>query len=321
MDTKDRAAVVIRLRETLLANANPTGGWGYYAGKRSRIEPTGWALLALAEASEQDAGAWQRFLAPHLQFLTACQRADGLLVDQPGAPPNFAANGVAACTLAHLTKGGDSGLLARLLDAIVSSKGVAFRESLTDTAVAAAKRLIGGKRPAQSAQNNTLQAWPWIPDTFSWVEPTSWCLLALKKTRWGRRDAESRIREADELLINRICATGGWNYGNAAVLGQDLRPYVQTTAVGLIALQNRRNDAAVNRTVKYLDRVRRTETSGMALGLAAVSLRLCGLPVDDVEEELGKDFERAERLGNFQTLAMMLYALSADRHGARAFRV
>ena len=30
-------------------------------------------------------------------------------------------------------------------------------------------------------QNNALQAWPWLEGTFSWVEPTSYCLLALKR--------------------------------------------------------------------------------------------------------------------------------------------
>jgi hypothetical protein len=38
--TTDRTALGVRLREGLVAAASPAGGWAYYAGKSSRIEPT-----------------------------------------------------------------------------------------------------------------------------------------------------------------------------------------------------------------------------------------------------------------------------------------
>ena len=85
----DRSTLLARLGQRLLTAANRTGGWPYYGGKSSRIEPTGWALLALAGTSEQDAAAWQKFATVHLQFLAARQRADGLLVEHSEAPPNF----------------------------------------------------------------------------------------------------------------------------------------------------------------------------------------------------------------------------------------
>ena len=44
-------------------------------------------------------------------------------------------------------------------------------------------------------------------------------------------------REAVGLLRARQCADGGWNFGNASVYDVDLRGYAQTTAMGLIALQ------------------------------------------------------------------------------------
>jgi hypothetical protein len=299
----DRTAHVARLRQRLVASANQSGGWGYYAAKSSRIEPTSWALLALDGTSDQDSGGWQTLAAPHVQFLAACQRGDGLFVDRPQLPPNFTANGAAACALAHLGPERDSPLLARLLDGIVSIKGVAITAP-------------------DARQDNSLQAWPWIPDTFSWVEPTSWCLLALKKARPHHRDAtEARIQEAEKLLVNRVCRNGGWNYGNAIAFGQDLRPYVPTTAVGLMALQDRAADPAVKLTLAYLERARLTEASAMALGLTAISLRLHGRPAADVEERLAGDVERAERVGNLQTLAMALYAISAEQHQVRAFRV
>jgi hypothetical protein len=293
---------VIPLRQILTAEANPSGGWGYYAGKSSRIEPTSWALLAVAETWDSDPAAWQTFARPHLQFLKTCQRADGLLLEYPQAPPNLSANGLAACVLAHLSGDRDDPVLSRLLEGIVSIKGVAVDTS-------------------DPRQNNQLQGWPWIPDTFSWVEPTSWCALALKKTRSRTRGAAARIEEADRLLVNRSCDGGGWNYGNASTLAQDLRPYVSTTALGLIALQDRRADPVVARSLSYLDRVRLNEPSAMALALTSVCLRLYRLPADDVEKRLADDVDRAERLGNLQSLAMALYGVSAPQHEARALRV
>jgi hypothetical protein len=161
-----------------------------------------------------------------------------------------------------------------------------------------------------------------MPDTFSWVEPTCWCTLALKKTRTHpRAGAESRIAEAEKLLLNRSCSVGGWNAGNASAMGQDLRPYVPTTALGLMAMQDRRSEPVVVRTVEYLRASRLAEPSALALALTALSFRIFDLPADDVESRLVNGADRAERLGNLQTLAMMLYALSAPTHGAGALRV
>jgi hypothetical protein len=291
-------AAASRLQDALTGSANPGGGWPYYAGKRSRIEPTCWALMALA-ASAADPAEWLRTAAPHFEWLGHAQRPDGLLVDAVDAPVNFTSNGLAACALGRLGGAVD---LARLLDAIVAAKGVSVNES-------------------DGRQNNRLQGWPWMSDTFSWIEPTCLCVLALKQSGRERAGAEARIAEANELIVNRMCESGGWNYGNASVIGQDLRPYVPTTALALIALQDRANTAAVERSLAWLRAARLKEASATALSLAAIGLRLYGQPVDDVERHLTDDIDRAMRVGNLHALAMMLYALTADRHHASGFRL
>jgi hypothetical protein len=301
----DVSALVARLRQRLMGEASPTGGWPYYPGKQSRIEPTAWALLAVTETWPGDSATRQQFIDLHVRFLASCQRTDGLLTEQQPTSINFTANGLSACATASLLGDGSSSFLRRLTDGLVGAKGVAL-----------------SAQDPNSNQDNRLQGWPWIPDTFSWVEPTAWCLLALKKTRaLGTSDASlSRIREAEKLLANRSCKSGGWNYGNATVFGQDLRAYVPTTAAGLMALQDRRGDPAVSNALAFLEGARLKETSGMALALTAVALRLYEQSTSDVEERLVEIIGRAERSGNLQTLAMALYALSGDRHGAKAFR-
>src|SRR5262245_20486520 len=76
------------LREYVLANANADGGWAYYAGKSSRLEPTCWAVLALADSAASRANA----------FVAKCQQTTGWLVEDPHWPVNIGFNGLAAFT-------------------------------------------------------------------------------------------------------------------------------------------------------------------------------------------------------------------------------
>ncbi len=94
-----------------------------------------------------------------------------------------------------------------------------------------------------------------------------------------------------------------------------------TTALGLMALADRRADPIVGRGIEFLQRSRLHERSGMALALTALCLRVHGLPGDDVEHALADDIARVNRLDNLHVIAMVLYALSGERHGAAAFTV
>ena len=123
------------------------------------------------------------------------------------------------------------------------------------------------------------------------------------------------------MLANRACHDGGWNYGNAVVFGQDLRPYVPTTALGLMALQDRAGDAVVQQSIATLTRQRLNERSAFALSLAAIALRLHGAAAADVEAALGESTERADRRGNLQAMAMAAYALASADHHLDALRV
>jgi hypothetical protein len=133
--------------------------------------------------------------------------------------------------------------------------------------------------------------------------------------------AAARIAEADRMLIDRACVGGGWNFGNSVVLGQDLRPYIATTALALLALQDRRADPVVDRGWTYLREHRLDESSGLALALTAICCRIYGAPAADVEARLRDLAARTAFLGNLHVLAMAAYALAADSHGAKAFRV
>ncbi len=115
-------------------------------------------------------------------------------------------------------------------------------------------------------------AWGWTSDARSLTEPTARVLLAVNVLTPD--DAATR-REAEGLLLARQCADGGWNFGNASVYDVDLRGYAQTTAMGLIALQNGR-PAVVARAFGFLRGNWRLEPGGLSVAQALVAYRLHG---------------------------------------------
>jgi hypothetical protein len=298
--SRDRG--LTRMIETLVTGANPSGGWAYYPGHASRLEPTCWALLALL-AQPSTAGS---DMSAHRDFLLRSRRSDGLLLEHAVGEenrPNLAFNGLLALLLLAERHLASDTVRTALLSALVASKGVQVPAS------------------PFNRQDNTLQGWAWIDASFSWVEPTCWCLLALKKASSVSPGAGDRIRDGERLLVDRCCAAGGWNYGNANMLGQDLRPYVSTTALALLAMQDQRHEPCVVRSLDYLVRHRLSEESAMALALTLISFRVLGVPTEDVEGRLLSQWDRTAFLGNHHLIAIALYSLTGGPSVDAAFRV
>ena len=271
------------LRDRLRAGRNADGGWGYYAGKASRLEPTCWALLAMPDADPAVLAAWP---------VTA-----GLLRERMDGEVNFAFHALALTTLAargiEHSAGTDT-----LATALEHAKGIALDPSTINR------------------QNNQLQGWSWIPGTFSWVEPTAWALLALRRRQVAGKGVEAaRLMEAETLLIDRCCAQGGWNYGNSNMLGKDLRPYVPTTAMALLALQ-KKPYPAVTSSVAYLERAATSEASASALSLAMIALAAHGRETGAVRERLLAQIDHTIGLGHQLGMAMALHTLNADKPDA-----
>jgi hypothetical protein len=290
---------VASLASRLLSGASPDGGWPYYAGKASRIEATCWALLALGR---NDAAGLAPQLARHLTFLTEFQQPAGLVVESGNGVANFAWNGLTLLTLHAFSDRADRLAADRLRAGLIAARG----ERIENAA-------------ANLGQNNGLQAWSWMAGTFSWVEPTALCLLALKQA--GRAEAAERIREAEAVLFDRVCPTGGWNYGNATMLGQDLRAYVPTTALALLALQDRPDQPIVDLSLAWLEARATSETSALALSLAAICLAVYRRPFDHVRAAIETQQAHTDFLGNHHLMAMALYAMTIPAHEARDFRL
>jgi hypothetical protein len=279
----DSAAVVLACRERLESARTRDGGWGYAPGRGSRIEPTALALLALRAVGARPSG----------DVLTRWSWSRDLLVDPQSGEVNVAHNGQAA--LAALALGLEA-VAARLHSGLVRLKGDRLDQD------------------GHTRQDNSLQGWPWVSGTFSWVEPTAWCLLAVKRRAVAHPtlDAAARIIEAERLLRDRACVGGGWNYGNSQVLGTPLAAYVPTTALALLALATPQRDRIVDRSVRFLEAHRVSEPSAFALALARLALVRHGGTIDGIDEAIHAAWRADAFLDNVVTTALVVLALSGE---------
>jgi hypothetical protein len=272
------------LANLLSAGRNADGGWGYYRHKKSRLEPTCWAVLALA-VLEPGVGT----------ALAHWPTREGLMLERAGGDANYGFHGLALLVLHAVALQHRQGNLT-LVDGLQRVRGVSLEPSPINR------------------QDNSIQGWSWIDDTFSWVEPTAWCLLALKTCaqKWQAHIDPVRIRDAERLLVDRSCRGGGWNYGNSNMLGKDLMPYVPTTAVTLLALRDRSSEPVVTEGLTFLERHATSERSAMALALAARALRAHGRDTSAVRAALRNQLPITAALGNHAAAAAALYALTND---------
>ncbi|HET6790081.1 MAG TPA: prenyltransferase/squalene oxidase repeat-containing protein [Actinomycetota bacterium] len=131
--------------------------------------------------------------------------------------------------------------------------------------------------------------WGWTRGSASWVEPTARALWALRVAR----PSSDRIDDAVDLLRDRACVGGGWNYGNREVLGEELTPFAQTTAIALVGLQNLDPELEM-RGLGVLRRLWRVESAGgLSLATAVAAFRTHG--ASEEAERVGASLRRLVR--------------------------
>jgi uncharacterized protein (DUF362 family) len=212
---------------TLASLAHADGGWGYAPGQPAHLEPTCFALLALAPEAA-------RFRAAFDAGLAALQRragADGFYRLERGRPEAVWPTSLALFTQTVLGVNPDG--CARSTAALLTLRG----------------RPDEGRDEGVHDIDTKLIGWPWAENTFSWVEPTAWAILALRRA--GQAD-NPRVAEGTKLLLDRTLENGGVNYGNRNVLGRPLEPLPGPTALLLLALQGRDDEPRVQKSLAYL---------------------------------------------------------------------
>jgi hypothetical protein len=292
----------------ILDAQNRDGGWGFLQGKRSNTESTSLCLLALESLGEERPAA---NIKRALDWLMQRQRPEGgwslndeitdaswttaLAIIALSRFPEHRKQTTGAALWLLKQEGRTPGVLAQLVSAFAAHKNAV-------------------------ALNPDLKGWPWAPRTFSWVEPTSYALIALKQNRsyLDGTNVEERIHQGELMIYDRMCDGGGWNYGNSKVFGEALWPYPDVTAVALIALQDYKVRQANQEALRALRRMMQETDSGLSLCWATICLSIYGDETHDWKRRTRNRFATTGFLGETKTLALSVIALLND---AKAFRV
>ena len=276
---------VVAIRDAAIARlvANPIGGYNADSPKSS--EPIAWASIALSDAGKSEAA---RQGAEWLADIQAKDGSVGVTADDP--------------TPAWPTS------LALLAWAKVDRKKYADRIKRAAEWALAQKPWLGVESD-DSADDPSIPGWSWAADTYSWLEPTAFFVLGLREAGY---DNEPHARDGVRMLVDRLLPSGGANYGNTVVLGQELLPHVQPTGILTMALAGETIESErYGRTLDYLATAALEPTGTASLCYAILGLAANGRPVDHFTTWLGEAWQRAEKGGGVYKRALVTMAAHA----------
>ena len=283
------------------------GGWSH-CGAQFGTEPTSLALLALHSSSSASTVPRQE-----LEPLLACQRPNGLwpAVGNGTAGVSFWASAMAVNTLMIL--GAAPETFAGALDSLVHCRPLEASWLV---------RLKFRLSDRQVRFDPTKYGWAWVPDTVSWVVPTSMALITLERAkRQGLirgSELQKRLRLGVEMLLDRACPEGGWNAGNAVVYGVPLRPHVDATALALAALRAHHNLPIVRDSLTWiLNRIDCASPYSLAWVILAAAAyketRSDVAPALDVaRDRLAALVDDPQKLQDTSTIALAALALAPE---------
>jgi hypothetical protein len=269
------------MREMLLRWRGGSPGWGYRPESAASAEPTvlaGLALLAISAGapSPECHGA----IDAATSWLASLQNADGSVGISAALPaPHWS---TALALLFWKACDAQAPACRRAAAWLLSQQGRAW------------------KRPEDSVfgHDTAIPGWAWVEGTHSWLEPTSWAILALQRAGEGDH---ARVADGRRLIRDRALRNGGWNYGNSQVFGTDLRPQPGPTGLALLALAGTDGPQSpqIERGCAYLEHILPETRAPQSLcwgilGLAACSRRP---PAADVwlESATEKALTRSDR--------------------------
>jgi hypothetical protein len=269
--------VINKALDILRRRALPEGGFSAYPDGEYRPDATAWAVLAFKAAGMPPATFDQA-----LSRLKKSQMADGRVCLAPDHPETSWPTPLAILAWQDLLPYRES-----------HQRAINFLVQQT------------GKRPVFQiwppfVRHENVQGWPWIENTFSWIEPTALAMIALKTAGLG---SHPRVRGGVQMLLERQLPSGGWNYGNTVVFDQELLPLPDTTGLALSALSGMASHNQVEKSLEYLQKTVKQTRTPFSLGWALSGLGdWCSRPAEGKERVL----ETLAKQGSLDTPVLSL---------------
>jgi len=300
-----RQEILVSLRSA----QNADGGWGFHAGKQSRVEPTCWAARAILDSQKStDSEAVRKLIG----FLRSKQLPDGSWPATDGTDSGSWVTSHACALLARIPdckKAVEAGLQWLIDDYPRDSNP--WRKFLKkfqrDTHIV--------------AHNDSYRGWGWTPRTSSWVEPTAFALMAFGRAQSAGLAASisERRQLAISLLYDRMCPGGGWNCGNPRVYGVDGDALVLPTCWVLLALSDSPEHPSRALGIAWLQQaLPQIETAG-SLAVARITLENYGIEPPAAKRNL--TFWSGQEIveQGAHVMAWVSMALNNDRHWPSVF--
>jgi hypothetical protein len=273
--------------EFLRKTQNQDGGWGYFPGKKSWLEPTAYAMLALQGrrgVNDPTNRAWK--------LMRSWQLPDGSY--RPGDGIDGGTLVTAHAVTVACARGVRDASVLQSVDWLLRVDGA---ESSLAMRAASYLHLL------KTREDFSHPAWPWREGNASWVEPTAHALVALKKasSQYASGALLRRVHEGEEMLLTRRCSDGGWNCGNPNVYDYDLPSYPETTALALHGLQGR-SASDLAGPLAVARRFQSDTRSSLAQAWLAIALRNLGqnlpAPADETCQRRDVMLAALEALGH-----------------------
>jgi hypothetical protein len=245
---------------------------GYSRDSAPASEPT--ALAAQALAAHGRAGDAEKAA----DWLARIQAADGSVGVREGESPGWPTSLAVLAWVALNEAGRRQTRIDRGVGWIIAAHGETMPQ------------------PSEFGHNTEIAGWSYADKTSCWLEPTALHVAALKA---AGRGGHARTRDGVRLLIDRLLATGGCNYGNTVVLGQTLRPHVQPTGIALAALAGE-NDLSgrVANSIAWLEQAIGSKTTASSLAWALLGLSAHSIGIPRCEEWLAAAHRRTVEQGS-----------------------
>ncbi len=269
--TQSRNSLELYLEKHIIKDGDKVY-WPYKPGGQASTEATAWSALALRKKIEPARGA--------VLFLVDTQLKDGGWSTSTDSGNSDWATGPALLCMRILVKEHPQLLEESKIQNCLHNalhKVADSRVTFYPVVARLMKFMIEGPQGLQYGRG-----WPWDPGCFHWVEPTVYCLLSLKIPGMPSADLYKEVtRFADKFLLEHACKEGGWNHGNHLSLGTYLPPYRLTTAETLLALQNQKDDAAIEKALQYLKSQTESDSSSVSLAWSVLALTAYGKAADN----------------------------------------